>query len=93
MAYYSSDTDLSTLHKTNNIDAEVPYELSWHFHNKMLLNSHKPAKSDQFSNINVSGTQKNQTRHDVNNNFYAKAFRSNDDNFYSLHRGKSGTWP
>jgi hypothetical protein len=29
----------------------------------------------------------------VNNNFYAKAFRSNDDNFYSLHRGKSGTWP
>lgn len=92
---YSSDIDLSSLHKTKNIDAEVPYELSLHFHNKMLLNSHKPSKSDQFFNNSTGGTQKSQTRHDVNNNknFYAKAFISNDDNFYSLHRGKSGTWP
>lgn len=91
---YSSDTDLSSLHKSNSIDAEVQYELSWHFHNKMLLNSHKPAKSDQFCNNNAGGgSQKTPTKTDVNNNFYAKAFRSNDDNFYSLHRGKSGTWP
>lgn len=90
---YSSDTDLSSLNKHNNIDAEVPYELSWHFHNKMLLNSHKPAKSDQFCNVGNGSTQKTHKRHDMNNNFYAKAFRSNDDNFYSLHLGKSGTWP
>lgn len=103
---YSSDIDLSSLHKANNIDAEVPYELSWHFNNKMLLRSHKLAKSDQFGNNNnnnninndKSHTTKTQTssattKHDVNNNFHAKKFLSNDDNFYSMHRGKSGTWP
>ena len=92
---YSSDIDLSSIHKANNIDAEVPYELSWHFHSKMLLNSHKPVKSDQFYyNNDGAQTQKNSTKSDVNNNnFYAKLFRSNDDNFYSLHKGKSGTWP
>lgn len=87
---YSSDIDLSSLHKTKNMDADVSYDLSWHFNNKMHLNSYK---NDQLNNNNAGGTQKTQTKHDVNNNFYAKAFRSNDDNFYSLHRGKSGTWP
>mgnify|MGYP003546627199 FL=1 len=94
---YSSDIDLSSLHKANNIDAEVPYELSWHFNNKMHLHSHKHKKSEHISRNSSTKTDndhiKSQTKHDVNNNFHAKAFKIKDDNFYSMHRGKSGTWP
>lgn len=104
---YSSDIDLSSLHKANNIDAEiVPYELSWHFKNKMLIRSHKFAKSDQINNnknnntdnsrnknANHNNTQKSDSKNDVNNNFHAKALKIFDDNFYSMQRGKSGTWP
>lgn len=94
---YSSDIDLSSLHKANNVDNEVPYELSWHFNNKMHLHSHKHKKSEQTSSNssrkNVNDHTENQIKHDVNNNFHAKAFKIKDDNFYSMHRGKSGTWP
>lgn len=90
---YSSDIDLSSLHKANNIDAEVPYELSWHFNNKMHLHSHKHKKSEHISSKVSSNDTKNQTKHDVNNNFQPKAFKIKEDNFYSMHRGKSGTWP
>lgn len=87
---YSSDTDLPSLHKANHIDHNyVSYELSSHFNDKLHLNSHK---SDQNGNIK-NGSVKKHTKYDINDNFHTKAFKSNDDIYLSMHRGKSGTWP
>lgn len=93
MMSYSSDTDLPSLRKANHIDT---YELSSHFNDKLHLNSHKFGKSDQNGNVasnKKNGNIKKQTQYDINDNFHTKAYKSNDDIYLSMHRGKSGTWP
>jgi hypothetical protein len=91
---YGSDTDLPSLRKGNHIDTLVSYELSSHFNDKLHLNK----SADQNGNVTNSNKKKNgnikkQMQYDINDNFHTKAFKSNDDIYLSMHRGKSGTWP